>query len=284
MGIFTEKVALITGGASGIGRALATELGKRGARLILADVDTALLEETVETIKNAGVSAKGLQLDVTDFEAVSNAIHNVMAEFGRLDYLFNNAGIAVCGEAQSFSIDDWRSVIDTNLYGVVNGVAAAYPLMIKQGGGHIVNTASLAGLVPVPGEISYTASKYGVVGLSHVLRQEGAAHGVKVSVVCPGFIKTPIFYNAKVLGIERKKLLERMPKAISPDDCAKAVLRGIERNQATIVVTPVAKVLWLLQRFFPSLVMWLGRRFTKEMREMLRSSAAELQNQAQVQK
>ncbi|RJP22635.1 MAG: SDR family oxidoreductase [Candidatus Abyssobacteria bacterium SURF_5] len=274
MGFFTEKIALITGGASGIGRAVATELARQGAVVVLADVNERLLEEAVESIRRAGFRAESFRLDVADPEAFQALVASVREKHGRLDYLFNNAGIAVVGETRSFSYEDWRSVIDVDLYGVVNGVAAAYPLMVKQGFGHIVNTASLAGLVPVPGEISYTASKYGVVGLSHVLRQEGDGYGVKVSVVCPGFIETPILYNSKIVGLDREKVLEKIPETMPADVCARAILNGVERNQATIVITRMAKILWMLHRISPSLMMWLGKRFARDVRNLARPAAA----------
>jgi NAD(P)-dependent dehydrogenase (short-subunit alcohol dehydrogenase family) len=269
LGTFTGKIAIVTGGASGIGRALSEELARQGASVVLADVNEKLLHETVDSIKQAGFQAKEAILDVTDHEAFKCLVNKVVDENGRLDYLFNNAGIAVCGEASAFSYDDWSSVINVDLYGVVNGVAAAYPIMVKQGHGHIVNTASLAGLIPAPGEISYTASKYGVVGLSHVLREEGADHGVKASVICPGFIETPIFYNAKLNNIDRQTMLKKIPKAMSASECARIVLRGVERNKATIVVTNLAKLFWLLHRISPTLVMWIGKKFTRQMRDLI---------------
>ncbi len=268
MGAISSKIAIVTGGASGIGRAVSEELARRGERVVLADVNEKVLHETVEAIQKNGFAAKGVRLDVTDPEAVKRVVNDVVEEHGRLDYMFNNAGIAVCGEARSFSYNDWRSVIEVDLFGVVNGIAAAYPVMVKQGFGHIINTASLAGLVPAPGEISYTASKYGVVGLSHVLRQEAAGHGVRVSVVCPGFIETPIFYNAKLIDLDRNTLLQKIPKTLSASECARAILRGVELNKATIVVTGFAKFFWLLHRLSPSFVIWIGKRYAKQMREL----------------
>jgi NAD(P)-dependent dehydrogenase (short-subunit alcohol dehydrogenase family) len=159
MGVFTGKVAIITGGASGIGRALGEELARRGAQAILADVNAKLLEETAASIADAGHRAKTVNIDVTDFEAVKKMVDDTVAECGRLDYIFNNAGVVTFGEARDLSYDDWRKVIDTDLYGVVNGVMAAYPTMVKQGFGHIVNTASLAGLVPATGIVPYVTSK-----------------------------------------------------------------------------------------------------------------------------
>ena len=183
MNIFADKTAIITGGASGIGRALGEELARRGARVILADVNAKLLDETAGSIVKAGWRAKPVALDVSDFEAVKELVHDTVAEHGRLDYIFNNAGVTVGGEARDLCLDDWRKVIDTNLYGVVNGVVAAYPVMIGQGFGHIINTASSAGLIPIPGGIPYSASKYGIVGLSNSLRLEGADLGVRTRIV-----------------------------------------------------------------------------------------------------
>ena len=142
------KTVIVTGGASGIGRALCEVLGMRGAILTVADIDPDGLSETVSELTRRGCDARGALLDVTDHAAVKRLVDATVAEHGRLDYMFNNAGIGVLGEAQDFSYDDWHRVIDVNLYGAVHGVMAAYPVMVRQGGGHIVNTASAAGLFP----------------------------------------------------------------------------------------------------------------------------------------
>jgi NAD(P)-dependent dehydrogenase (short-subunit alcohol dehydrogenase family) len=265
-GFFTGKVAVVTGGASGIGRALGEELCRSGARVVLADTNAELLSRTGEELRASGGQVETAALDVRDFEAVKRLIEGTAREHGRIDYLFNNAGIAVAGEARDISLDDWRSVIDTSLYGVVHGVVAAYPMMVKQGSGHIVNTASLAGLIPAAGEVSYCAAKYGIVGLSHTLRAEGADLGVRVSVVCPGFIETPIFHTSKVVGLDRDWLLAEVPKSMPADQCAREILRGVEGNQATIVVTAFAKVLWRLYRYAPWMLRFLNKRMLKRMR------------------
>jgi len=255
MGCFGEKIAIITGGASGIGRAVGEGLARRGALVILADMNVELGEETARSITAAGHRAKAVTLDVTDPEAVKKVVDDTVSEYGRLDYIFNNAGVVVFGEARDFSYEDWRRVIDTNLYGVVNGVIAAFPVMVKQGFGHIVNTASVAGLVPVSGLISYIASKYGVVGLSNALRVEGADQGVKVSVICPGLIDTPM-KNSKMINIDREKMLEAAPKLMPPEECARVILDGVERNKPIIVVTAMAKILWVLHRISPRFMLW----------------------------
>ncbi len=259
MNPFRDKTAIVTGGASGIGRALGEELARRGARVILADINEGLLKETAESIAKAGGQVKSVTLDVRDAEAVRKLVDDTVADYGWLDYMFNNAGIGVLGEARDFAYEDWKNVIDINLYGVVNGVVAAYPVMVKQQAGHIINTASLAGLIPTAGLISYAASKHGVVGLSYSLRCEGADLGVKVSVVCPGFIRTPI-YESKTLKMDREKFLEMAPEGMPPEQCARKVLKGVERNKAAIVITPMAKFFWPLYRLWPGLVLWLWQR------------------------
>jgi len=265
---FKDKIVIITGGASGIGRALGEELCSSGARVVLSDINAELLARTGEELRASGHQVDSAALDVRDSEAVKGLIEGTAREHGRIDYLFNNAGIAVAGEARDVSLDDWRAVIDTSLYGVVYGVVAAYPIMVKQGFGHIVNTASLAGLIPATGEISYTAAKYGIVGLSHSLRAEAADLGVRVSVVCPGFIETPILRTLKVVKLDRERLLAEIPKTMPVDHCAREILRGVERNQATITPTTSAKVLWRLYRYTPWLINLLNRRFLSRMRAL----------------
>lgn len=144
--------------------------------------------------------------------------------------MFNNAGIAVGGDVRDIDIDAWRKVLDVNLNGVVHGVASAYPIMVKQGFGHIINTASIEGPVAFPGTASYVASKHAVVGLSNSLRLEGEDLGVKVSVVCPGHIKTAIFNDSEMVNIDRKKVLEYVAKipGITPAQCANVILKGPE--------------------------------------------------------
>jgi NAD(P)-dependent dehydrogenase (short-subunit alcohol dehydrogenase family) len=270
MGIFGEKAVIVTGGASGIGRAVSEELARRGAYVTLADVNTELLEETATSITNAGGRAKPVALDVTDPDAVKKVVDDTVAEFGKLDYIFNNAGVVVFGEAHRFPLDDWRKIIDTNLYGVVHGVAAAYPIMVKQGFGHIINTASLAGLVPATGLIPYVASKYGVVGISNALRIEGADYGVKASVVCPGLIDTGM-KNSKLIDLDREKALEASPKLLPAEECARVILKGVERNKGIIVVTGGAKFFWLLQRVSPALTRSILRVLHRRMLRLVRT-------------
>lgn len=264
MNTFENKVVLITGAASGIGRAVAQELGRRGALLVLTDIDARLLDETAVGIRRAGGHAEAVELDVRDARAVETVITDAANRHGRLDYLFNNAGIAIYGEIRDCTLDHWQQILDVNLRGVIHGVRAAYPLMIRQGYGHIVNTASVAGLAPAPGMAPYVASKHAVVGISTTLRAEGMSLGVRCSVVCPGIIGTPIMDNMAILGEAdipggRKAMYERMRIRPYPvDRCAQVILHGVERNKPIIVVAGMAWFLWTLYRISPALAI----RFT----------------------
>ena len=272
MGHFTDKVAIVTGAASGIGAALGRELALNGSTVVLADINQSMLDEVVGSITNAAHHAEAVSLDVSNYEDVKTLVDGTASRHGKLDFIFNNAGIAIGGEVRDCSIDDWRDVLDVNLGGVVHGVASAYPLMVQQGFGHIINTASIEGLVPFPNTVSYVASKYGVVGLSNALRIEGQDLGVKVSVVCPGYIKTPIFETSKMIRLDREKMLAEMPErlGITPDECAKVILKGVERNKAIIVVTGTAKILWLIQRLSPTFIIGLMRNRLRKARVEMR--------------
>ena len=272
MGHFTDKVAIVTGAASGIGEALGKALAQSGAKPVLADINVSRLNKVAESIIDAGHTAEAIPLDVSNYDDVKKLVDDTASKHGRLDFIFNNAGIAVGAEVRDCSIEDWRNVLNTNLMGVVHGVASAYPLMVQQGFGHIINTASIEGLVPYPATVSYVASKFGVVGLSNSLRIEGRDLGVKVSVVCPGYIKTPIFETSKMIKIDREKVLAELPDrlGITPQECARVILKGVERNKAIIVVTAMAKFLWLLQRISPNLILWMMGRNLKESRIEMR--------------
>lgn len=252
MGCFSQKVAMVTGGASGIGLAVSRALAFRGCSVVLADLDGERARHEVAALGARG-GAVGARLDVTDLESVKLLVERVRADRGRLDYIFNNAGVNVMGLAQEMSDDDWRRVLDVNLTGVVNGVIAAYPVMVDQGFGHIVNVSSLGGLVPVPLEAAYTASKHGVVGLSNALRIEAERFGVKVTVVCPGQVRTSIHDSSKIIGFDRDRMPDVRRVGTTPEKAAERILRGVERNRATVVVPRRSASLWLLDRLSPTL-------------------------------
>ena len=272
MSAFQGKIAIITGGASGIGKALCEVLAQRGAEVVVADIDLPRAQAVAGAISAAGGRARAAALDVCDAGAFRALVEDVARTSGRLDYLFNNAGIAVNGDVRDVTLGDWQRVIDVDVNGVIHGVAAAYPIMVAQRSGHIVNTASLAGLIPAPGITSYCAAKHAVVGLSRGLRAEGADLGVKVSVVCPGFIDTPILRESRYVNLDKEGLLSLIPvKPITPETCARAILNGVSRNEATIVVTWHAKLLWMAQRLFPWAVERLAIEATRNLRKHRRS-------------
>jgi NAD(P)-dependent dehydrogenase (short-subunit alcohol dehydrogenase family) len=263
---FDRAVAIVTGGASGIGRAFGEALARRGASVVLADLQAELAEEVATGIRGGGGRAAAAELNVADFAATERLVRQTAELHGRLDYLFNNAGTGVLGEVRYYDITDWDRVFDVNLRGVVNGVQAAYPIMLRQGYGHIVNTASSAGLWPSPTIVSYCAAKYAVVGLSTSLRIEAAAAGVRVSVLCPGVIRTPILERGGKYG----KVLQPLPsefmrqnfermRPMPPDRFAAAALRAVARNQAIIVIPSWWKLLWWLNRLSPSSVLYIGK-------------------------
>jgi short-subunit dehydrogenase len=268
LSIFKDKVTIVTGAASGIGQALASELAKNEAIVIATDVNTQMLKEAVGEMMPSG-KVKGDQLDVTDYDAFKKLIDETVAQHGRLDYLFNNAGIGMAGEAQDQTIEHWRKVLDVNLNGVINGSILAYQLMVKQGFGYIVNMSSLEGLIAFPLTIPYVASKFAVLGLSQGLWIEGSDLGVKVSAVCPGFIETPIFETSQMVNFDRQELLNNLSTlgkfSISSQECARRILKGVARNKPIIVVTGLAKMFWWLSRISPTLVMKMTRKdFSKK--------------------
>lgn len=256
---FAGKVAIVTGGGSGIGAAIVRALAGRGASVVIADIDEAAAKSVTEQI--AAGSASTAVVDVTDSDAVADLVNQVAANHGSLDLIFNNAGIAVAGLVDQLTLDHWDRVIDVNLKGVVHGVHAAYPLMLRQGRGHIVNTASLAGLVPGPGLAPYVAVKHAVVGLSMSLRAEAAMRGVKVSAVCPGFVDTPLLDRVNPglpqteTGANAETLARMLGKLYQADLLAADVLRGVEQNRALIVAPRSARIAWRMSRYAPRLMM-----------------------------
>lgn len=257
--IFENAVAVVTGAASGIGRALADELSRRRAEVILADLQDDAVETAAAEIRSRGGHATAAVVNVADFEAVQGLVRGTLDRSGRLDFLFNNAGIGIGGEVRDYTLEDWNRLIDVNLRGVVHGVQAAYGPMADQGFGHIVNTASIAGLVATPFETGYGMTKHAVVGLSQSLRIEAADRGVRVSAICPGVIRTPILDGGRfgriIADIPRDKAMAQWERArpMDPAVFARKALNQVAANRAIIVVPAWWKLFWWVHRLSPAL-------------------------------
>jgi len=248
MKYYKNKVAVITGAASGMGEAISLSLGKSGATVLAVDIDEDGVRRTAEEITARGGHAQPEKLDVTDEKAFSLLLNQCVDTHGRLDYLFNNAGIGIAGEVRDMAKEDWKNTIEINQMGVLHGTLTAYEIMLKQGFGHIINTASVAGLVPTPLLTAYSMTKHAVMGLSLSLREEAAALGVKVSVVCPGLVKTNIVKSESIRAIAVNNPFDFIEtrtriKPISSAEAATHILRGVRQNQAQIVFPSHGKML-----------------------------------------
>jgi len=273
---FNGGVAIITGGASGIGRGFGEALAAQGCEVVLADLQIDLAREVADGINGSGGKATAVEVDVRNHEQVVNLVQETVKRCDRLDYIFNNAGIVVFGEASEFEMRDWNQSIDVNLKGVIHGVNAAYPIMIEQGFGHIINTASIAGLMPWPMEIGYSATKHAVVGLSTSLRAEAAHAGVRVSALCPGLVRTPIIHGGKYgrwireYPIEKVTALMESTRPVPLDKFIPLALKQITRNKAIIVIPGLYRVFWGMYRISPSFGIALSQRLFHGMRKQLK--------------
>lgn len=237
---------------------------------MVADIDAEGAEAEASALRAKGWEAVARTVDVTDAEAVERMVAGVERRWGQVDFLFNNAGIVYIGELLDMGDDAWRRTIDVNLWGVVNGVRAAYPRMVKQGSGCIVNTASIAGLGPAPGFTIYAASKHAVVGLSQSLRAEARKYGVQVNVLCPGFISTPMVKNAKFMKIDGAAAAAGVRKRTSfaePDQVAADLMKGIERDTAVIVTPATARLALSILRYAPFTGEFFAGKFIEAIRK-----------------
>lgn len=280
MTVFSAKTVVVTGAASGIGLALCRALLARGAVVFAADCDAgglAKLEQwQLPQAREAAGANKGMYadrdadtsggcavgslctrvVDVSQEQQVKTLLKQAQRSTGRLDYVFNNAGIVVGGDFENMTTDQWRRIVDINVMGVAYGSLYAYQMMLAQGHGHIVNTSSSAGFTPVAKSTAYAATKHAVVGLSSSLREEGRGCGVRVSVVAPGLVDTNVFGSAiNTQGFDYDASIQKLPvKKISAEAAARHILRGVRRNRAVIVFPFYNRLLLGLYRWFPRLM------------------------------
>ena len=241
---FRDKSVIVTGAASGLGRGLAEELCRRGGRVVLADISPKV-EEVAEELRGRGGQAWSHRLDVSQPEACQELVDSTCERLGSLDFMFNNAGQGMIGELRDVDLAAWTHLVGVNGLGVFYGAAAAYRVMIRQGSGHIVNTASIAGLVPFPGLSAYCVTKTSVVAFSRMLRMEGRHYGVRVTALCPGLMRTGILEASHYLQVDREEALATNPFPIlEVEPSVRCCLKGVERNQALVVFPFYARVLW----------------------------------------
>jgi NAD(P)-dependent dehydrogenase (short-subunit alcohol dehydrogenase family) len=255
---FRDKVAVVTGAGSGIGRALAVALAREGARLALSDVDEAGLAETAALLRGGRVGTE--RVDVADRDAVHRHAERVVAEHGRVNLVVNNAGVALSGTIAETSYEDLGWLFGINFWGVVYGTKAFLPHLERSGEGHVVNVSSVFGLIAVPGQGAYNAAKFAVRGFTECLREELELAGSCVSATCvhPGGIKTNIARNARLTERPGAPDRDAMNAAFervarTPADAAAAkILAGVRRNARRVLVGPDAYAVDVLQRLLPT--------------------------------
>ena len=253
-----DKVALVTGAASGIGRATALKFAEEHADLVIADVNETGLIETAEQIRALDRKVLPVRTDISQRDQVEALCRSAIEKFGGVDILMNNAGVALYAEIIDTDLSDWEWMMGINLWGAIYTLHYLLPQMVARKSGHIVNIASWIGLLGQPANGAYSVSKFGIVGLSETLRAELERFGIGVTVVCPGVVKTNIFGSVKLKGF--KPEATRMPDylGITPEQMAQRIVRAVKKNKA-LVLTDIAKVAYGIKRLSPA----LGRQIAR---------------------
>jgi Short-chain dehydrogenases of various substrate specificities len=255
----TGKRVLITGAASGIGKALAVAAGRDGAHLVLTDRNAEALGSAADELRNAGADVVlARPADVSDRDQVQALADATHAAGGSVDVVMNVAGVAAWGTVDRLEHRHWQAMVDVNLMGPIHVIECFVPAMIKAGrGGHLVNVSSAAGLVGLPWHAAYSASKFGLRGVSEVLRFDLRQHGIGVSLVCPGGVDTGLTETIKIAGVDqtgprfRRMQAHFRRRAVTPEQAAAAILRGVRRNRYLVYTSRDIQALFLLQRVFP---------------------------------
>ena len=257
------KTALVTGVASGIGRAIALRLAAEGVNLFLVDIDELGLADTVQQARTAGVEVIGRRCDVGEPSQVSSVVAEILSRWGGVDILVNNAGITYYGSTVQMSAEHWDRVLRVNLHSHIQFTRELLPSLLERREAHVVNVCSMFGLVGMPKLAAYSTTKFALVGFSESLRNECGRDGLGVTALCPGFVDTNLFTSAP-LGAKQKE--HKVPPRIfrtTPEKVARAVVKAIRRNRRMVVMTPAAWFLVSAKRFVPGVmdfVLHLGRR------------------------
>ena len=246
--------AVVTGAGSGLGRALALELATRGAALIVSDINSSAAEQTAELVRQRGATVEAVQCDVTDRDAVFALVDETDKRLGGIDFIANNAGVAVGGSFDEISIEDWRWAVDINLWGVIYGCQAAVPKMKAQGRGYILNVASAAGLLAPPAMSAYNVTKAGVVSLSETLFAEYKSEGIRVAVLCPTFFRTNIVESGRGATTDKDdaQIIRWMERSkVQAPDVAKAAVDSVRDGKLYVQPMRDGRMAWRLKRTSP---------------------------------
>jgi NAD(P)-dependent dehydrogenase (short-subunit alcohol dehydrogenase family) len=266
----------ITGAASGIGRATALAVARRGGRLFLTDINASGLEETVALVAQAGGEvAASRALDISNYEAVKAFADEIQAAHGAMQVVMNIAGIALYAVVEDTTHRHWQKLIAVNLWGPIHGIECFLPAMIQARRGHIVTVSSASGIMGLPVHAAYAAAKFGLVGISEVMRYDLKRHNLGVTVVCPGAVETPLKNTVEILGVDPnspgvKALKARFSgHAVSPERVADQILRAIEKERFLVITSFDIKLLYFLKRFAPPLYHYVMTRITNLLIKLL---------------
>lgn len=249
--------AVVTGGGSGLGRAFCLELAKQCARVLVADINLEGAEKTVSEAKSIGAEALAVYCDVSKIQEVENLAVQAEKEWGGTDFIINNAGVAIGGHVGEVSLEDWKWIVDINLWGVIHGCHVFIPRFKKQGSGAILNVASSAGFVCTPEMSSYNVTKAGIIALSETLYAELAPHHIGVTVLCPTFVRTNIMDTFRASSPRQEARQRAFADAcfersrITAEEVARVTLKGVEKGKLYVIPQADGKWLWRLKRFFP---------------------------------
>ena len=264
-----KRTAIVTGGGSGLGRALSIALGKQGYLVILIDIAEEALQETARAVTETGGEVRTLVLDISQSDAVSQEFEKLIAEIIQLNLLINCAGFSITSACENLSYSDWQRIIQVNLLGTIQLATLALQKMKKQSFGSIVNIASMFGLFPAPSGIAYATTKHGVVGFTRTLAVEAKEYGIVVSLVCPGFIQTSFFENAQYIGVQKNTMMGKLPSNLtSPQEAAQIILRGSSRGKALIIFPFYVRLLWWIDWLFPWISAHIWQSEIKKYREI----------------